>query len=81
MSTQGKDSSGSAFDHIMTVHELKNDAALARFLSFGPPVISKIRRGRLDISAEVLLRMHERTGIAVSEFRAMMPKPPKTTRG
>lgn len=74
MATAGKDSSGKAFDHIKAVKELKNDARLANFLGFGPPVISKIRQGRIDVSAEVLLRMHERTGIPVAELRALMPK-------
>ena len=48
---------------------LKNDAALARMLEIAPPVISKIRNGKLSIGSNLLLRLHEATGWNVMQMR------------
>ncbi len=50
----------------------KNDAALSRALEVAPPVLSKIRHGRLPVGATILLRMHEASGIAIRELRDLM---------
>ncbi|WP_425402740.1 hypothetical protein [Janthinobacterium psychrotolerans] len=50
---------------------LKNDAALSRALEVAPPVISKIRHGRLPVGATLLIRMHEVTDIAIRELKAI----------
>lgn len=47
----------------------KNDAALAHALDIAAPVVSKIRHGRLDVGATLLLRMHEATGISIHELK------------
>jgi hypothetical protein len=52
--------------------KLKNDAALSRMLEVAPPVISKIRHGRLPVGASLLIRMHEETGMNISELRELM---------
>lgn len=49
----------------------KNDAALSRALEVAPPVISKIRHGRLPIGASLLIRMYEVTDIAIRELKAI----------
>lgn len=51
---------------------LKNDAALARLLDVGPPVISKIRHRRLPVGGALLIRIHDVTGLHIAELRAMM---------
>jgi plasmid maintenance system antidote protein VapI len=66
------DNSGNLFTHIITSNNLKNDAALARFLEVTPPVISKIRHGRMHICDGMLLRTHETTGIPVKEMRILI---------
>lgn len=48
---------------------LKNDAALARALEVAPPVISKIRHGRLPIGASLLIRMHEVFDVSIRELK------------
>ena len=58
-------------DAVMTKLGLKNDAALARTLEVAPPVISKIRHGRLPVGATLLIRMHEVTDIAIRELKAI----------
>ena len=51
---------------------LKNDAALSRALEFAPPVISKIRHGRLPVGASLLIRMQEISNLSIKELREMM---------
>ena len=43
-------------DALLKKHELKNDAALARHYNFRPPVISKLRNGRLKIGDGFIVR-------------------------
>jgi hypothetical protein len=51
---------------------LKNDAALARLLEVNPPVISKIRHRRLSVGGALLIRIHEVTGLSISDLRFLM---------
>lgn len=51
---------------------LKNDAALARSLDIAPPVISKIRHGKLKIGATALIRMHEVSNVSIRELRLLL---------
>ena len=49
----------------------KNDAALSRVLGFAPPVISRLRHGRIP-GPVFLLRAHEATDISIRDLRALM---------
>lgn len=51
---------------------LKNDAALARMLEVAAPVISKIRHRRLPVGGALLIRMHEVSGLSVTDLRYLM---------
>lgn len=51
---------------------LKNDAALSRMLEVAPPVISKIRHRRLQVGGALLIRMHEVSGLNISDLRYLM---------
>jgi hypothetical protein len=59
-------------DTLLERLKLKNDAALSRLLDVAPPVISKIRHGRLPVGASMLIRMHEETGLSIRELRDLM---------
>lgn len=59
-------------DSLVERMHLANDAALARTLDVTPPVISKMRHGRIPIGASMLIRMHEETGLSVKELRELM---------
>jgi len=59
-------------DVLIEKLQLKNDAALSRTLEVAPPVLSKIRHRKLPVGASLLIRMHEVTGMAVSELRQLM---------
>ena len=52
--------------------DVKNDAALGIELEIGPPLLSKIRNRRAPISAGVLIRMHEVSGLSIQELRRLM---------
>jgi len=59
-------------DALIERFELKNDAALSRALYLSPPMISKLRNQALPVSAAVLVRMHDVTGLSIRELRALM---------
>lgn len=54
--------------------QVKNDAALSRALDVAPPVVSKVRHGRLDIGDTLLIRIHELTGWTVREIKTALGK-------
>ena len=57
---------------MIKIIKLKNDAALSRALEVAPPVISKIRHGRLPVGASLLIRMQEISNMSIRELREMM---------
>ena len=59
-------------DTLIDKLHLKNDAALSRALEVAPPVISKIRHGRLPVGASLLIRMHEVSDLSIRELRTLM---------
>lgn len=59
-------------DFLIARFQLKNDAALSRLLEVAPPVISKIRNGRLPIGASLLIRMGDVTNISTRSLRNIM---------
>lgn len=63
---------GNLLNQLIIFLGLKNDAALARELQVAPPILSKIRHGKLLVSAAILIRMHEVSGLSIHELRACM---------
>jgi plasmid maintenance system antidote protein VapI len=63
---------GALLDELIRRLNLKNDAALAKALEVAPPVISKLRNGRLPVGATILITMHEVTGMTVAKLRSLM---------
>jgi transcriptional regulator with XRE-family HTH domain len=57
---------------LLTRLELKSNAALCRVLDVSPPLINRIRQGKSAISAPLLIRMHDISGISIRELRHMM---------
>lgn len=49
----------------------KTDAALARRLEIAPPVVSRLRSGKLPLGPIVLLSMHEESGLSFGDLRAL----------
>lgn len=59
-------------NHVLAHMKLKNDAALCRLLGVNPPVISKIRHGKLSIGPLMLLRLHDQTGLSIAQLRSWL---------
>lgn len=59
-------------DLLINVMALKNDAGLARVLEVAPPVISKIRHGRLPVGATFLISAHEESGLPIKEMKQVL---------
>ena len=59
-------------DRLIRRLGLRSSSALAREVGLSPSVISKVRHRRLAVSGEILLKIHEETGIPIRELRHMM---------
>lgn len=57
------------FDQVMDDHRIKNDAHLAFFLHVAPPVISKHRKGILEVGPSMILKLHEHGRLSVAFIR------------
>ena len=65
-------SAANLIDNVIERLGLKNDAALARELGTYATVISKIRNGRLPVSAPVMVRISEATGWPTRQIKAVI---------
>jgi hypothetical protein len=66
------DQSKRLLDALLKQLQLKNDAALSRYLKVTPTLLSKMRHRVLQVSPAFLLRVHDVTNIPIVELRAMM---------
>lgn len=57
---------------VINVTGLKNDAALSRALEVAPPVISKIRAGKLKIGATLVISIHEISGLSIAKITEIL---------
>jgi hypothetical protein len=59
-------------DAIKVGFDLKNDAALVKFLGSRPPTISKIRAGKLPITPDFILLVHDMTNWEIKRIKSFM---------
>jgi plasmid maintenance system antidote protein VapI len=59
-------------DKVKELYNIKNDAQLSRTLDVPRPTISKIRSGKITVSADMILRIHETLGMPVADIRALL---------
>ena len=59
-------------DCVMKDFSLKNDAALSRFMGVNPPVISKLRNNKIELSSGLILLIHDKTDMPIKEIRSYM---------
>jgi transcriptional regulator with XRE-family HTH domain len=59
-------------DELIVAAGLKNDAAFCRYCRVHPSTLSKIRNGRLPLTALLFCRLHERLGVTMAEIRAVV---------
>lgn len=69
---QSADWNNALLSLVIAKLNLKNDAALCRLLDVTPPVISKIRSGKLKIGPTMAIAIHEVTGWDISEIKWVM---------
>jgi len=66
---------GAMLDALMANLKVTSDAALSRKLMVPPPVISKLRNNKIGVSAGLLVRIHDVTGMSINKVRAMLGLP------
>jgi plasmid maintenance system antidote protein VapI len=59
-------------DHIKETYGVKNDAEISRKLEVAPPIISRIRNGKCQVSAEIMIRIHEVFEMPIKDIKAML---------
>jgi plasmid maintenance system antidote protein VapI len=59
-------------DFLKKEYKLKNDAALAVALGIKPPTVSKIRADRQNISAEMKIIIHKKTGMSIADIESFL---------
>jgi hypothetical protein len=64
-------------DMLYEVMQVANDAQLSAAMKIGPEVISKIRHRRLSITAAVIMRMSDASGLTIDNIRVLagIPRP------
>ena len=59
-------------DFLKTEYELPSDRQLCAALGLNPPVLSKIRHGVVKVSADVIILIHEKTGMSVADIKSFL---------
>lgn len=66
---------GPMLDVLRISLKVTSDAALSRKLMVPPPVISKLRNNKIGVSAGLLVRIHDVTGMSINRVRTMLGLP------
>ncbi len=59
-------------DHIKETYGVKNDRQFANAIDISTPVISRIRNGKCQVSAEIMIRIHEAFDMSIKDIKAML---------
>lgn len=63
------------FTRIRAELKLHTDVALAAKLEITPPTVSKIRSGKINAGATLVMRIHEVTGWTIRDIKAAFGMP------
>lgn len=58
-------------DHLKKKLNLSSDAALARHLELGPPIISKLRHRTAPLTPSTILVIYDKCGVSIELIRAL----------
>ena len=58
-------------DYVMRHLGVENDLQLSRHIGISPPVISKVRHGKIPLGSALLVRLHETSGVPTRVLRAL----------
>lgn len=64
-----REQSNALIDHLLERFNLGTDAALARMMELQPPVISKMRHGKMSLTPSFILKVHDTFDIPVKEIK------------
>ena len=62
------------FDNLIEQHPhlgLKSDADIAKFLEVGAPHVSRMRHRLYHVTAEIIVKIHEKTGMTIKDIKAL----------
>jgi plasmid maintenance system antidote protein VapI len=68
------------FAHLMQTQGLTTAMELANFLGVSEAYISRARYGNRTITAEIILRVYDRTGMSIEEIRELIERENDNTR-
>jgi Spy/CpxP family protein refolding chaperone len=60
------------FDLVCKQHALKTDRELAHLLGIGSPQTCRVRHGLQPLSGQLLIRIHEVTGMQIQQLKILM---------
>lgn len=63
------------FARVFEVTGCKNANQLSKIIDVSPPVLSRVIRSRFVLSAEMLIRIHEVSGISIGELKSLAHMP------
>lgn len=58
-------------DYLLEKFEIKNDRQLGVRLGVKQPIISRIRNGKAQVSADMILKIHETFEVPVKDIKAL----------
>jgi plasmid maintenance system antidote protein VapI len=64
-----REQSNALIDYLLERFNLGTDAALARMMELQPPVISKMRHGKMSLTPSFILRVHDTFDIPIKEIK------------
>lgn len=59
-------------DFLKTQYEFKSDGQLCRALGVSAPTLSKIRAGKQNISAAIIITIHKKTGMSIEDIEGFL---------
>jgi plasmid maintenance system antidote protein VapI len=59
-------------DELIRTGLARNDAGISKLLTFSAPQISRLRHGKTPVTAELILRVHDRSGWSIERIRSAM---------
>ena len=60
------------FDFLKTEYNISSDRQLCAALGLKPPVLSKIRHGVIGVSGDIMILIHEKTGMSIADIKELI---------
>ena len=66
------------FDFLKKEYKISSDRELCAALGIAAPVLSKIRHGVIGISGDIMILIHEKTGMTIADIKELISENGKT---